>query len=68
MARRAVGHEVPTALMALGAPASALGRIEGITDGLAGAGRFVGGPLAGDFGRTPPPAVAATPPPPCCPR
>jgi hypothetical protein len=28
----------------LGAPASALGLIEGISDGLAGAGRFVGGP------------------------
>jgi MFS family permease len=49
-----VGHEVPTALMAsfvtatLGAPASALGLIEGISDGLAGAGRFVGGALADD--------------------
>jgi MFS family permease len=47
-----VGHEVPTALMAsfvtatLGAPAAALGLIEGISDGLAGAGRFVGGVLA----------------------
>jgi hypothetical protein len=46
-----VGHEVPTALMAslvtgtLGAPASAFGLVEGISDGLAGAGRFVGGPL-----------------------
>ncbi|OHV37643.1 MFS transporter [Parafrankia soli] len=49
-----VGHEVPTALMAgfvtttLGAPAAALGVIEGISDGLAGAGRFVGGALADD--------------------
>lgn len=49
-----VGHEVPTALMAsfvtatLGAPAAALGLIEGISDGLAGAGRFVGGALADD--------------------
>jgi MFS family permease len=49
-----VGHEVPTALMAsfvtttLGAPASALGLIEGISDALAGAGRFVGGALADD--------------------
>ncbi|CUU60438.1 Sugar phosphate permease [Parafrankia irregularis] len=49
-----VGHEVPTALMAgfvtvtLGAPAAALGAIEGISDGLAGAGRFVGGALADD--------------------
>jgi hypothetical protein len=49
-----VGHEVPTALLAslvtgtLGAPASALGLIEGISDGLAGASRFLGGPLADD--------------------
>ncbi|MEC3977568.1 MFS transporter [Amycolatopsis sp. H20-H5] len=49
-----VGHEIPTALLAslvtttLGAPASALGLIEGISDGLAGAGRFLGGPLADD--------------------
>lgn len=41
-----VGYEVPTALMAgfvtatLGAPASALGLIEEISDALAGAGRF----------------------------
>lgn len=52
-----VGHEIPTALMAslvtgtLGAPAAALGLIEGISDGLAGVGRFVGGPLADDVGR-----------------
>lgn len=52
-----VGHEVPTALMAsfvtstLGAPAAALGLIEGISEGLAGAGRFVGGALADDPGR-----------------
>lgn len=49
-----VGHEVPTSLMAsfvtstLGAPAAALGVIEGISEGLAGAGRFVGGALADD--------------------
>lgn len=49
-----VGHEVPTSLMAsfvtatLGAPAAALGLIEGIAEGLAGAGRFVGGALADD--------------------
>lgn len=49
-----VGHEVPTALMAsfvtltLGAPAAALGLIEGISDALAGAGRFAGGALADD--------------------
>lgn len=49
-----VGHEVPTALLpsfvtsTLGAPAAALGLIEGISEGLAGAGRFVGGALADD--------------------
>jgi MFS family permease len=48
------GHEIPTSLMAtfvtstLGAPAAALGLIEGISEGLAGAGRFVGGALADD--------------------
>ncbi|MFZ0118710.1 MAG: MFS transporter [Pseudonocardiaceae bacterium] len=52
-----VGHEVPTALLPslvtsiLGAPAAALGLIEGISDGLAGAGRFAGGALADDPGR-----------------
>src|SRR5581483_5742466 len=49
-----LGHEVPTALLpsflasTLGAPASALGLIEGIADGCAGAARFVGGGLADD--------------------
>lgn len=49
-----VGHEVPTSLLAsfvtttLGAPAAALGLIEGISDALAGAGRFVGGALSDD--------------------
>jgi Major Facilitator Superfamily len=49
-----VGYQVPTALMAsfvtatLGTSAAALGLVEGISDGLAGAGRFVGGALAGD--------------------
>jgi len=49
-----VGHEIPTALLAsfvtstLGAPAAALGLIEGISEGLAGTGRFVGGALADD--------------------
>jgi hypothetical protein len=53
---------VPTVLMAslvtgtLGAPAAALGLIEGISDALAGAGRLVGGPLADDG--TPPPVAA----------
>jgi hypothetical protein len=45
---------VPTSLLpsflttTLGAPAAALGLIEGIADGLAGAGRLVGGALADD--------------------
>jgi len=47
-------HEVPTALLpslltsTLGAPAAALGLIEGVSDGLAGAARFGGGALADD--------------------
>jgi MFS family permease len=49
-----LGHEVPTSLLpsfltsTLGAPAAALGVIEGISDGLAGAAKFAGGPLADD--------------------
>jgi MFS family permease len=49
-----VGHEVPTALLpnlltaTLGAPAAALGLIEGVADGLAGAARLAGGALADD--------------------
>lgn len=49
-----LGHEVPTALLpsflasTLGAPAAALGLIEGIADGAAGVSRFAGGPLADD--------------------
>jgi MFS family permease len=52
-----VGHEIPTSLLpalltgTLGAPAAALGFIEGIADGLAGAARFAGGALADDPGR-----------------
>jgi len=52
-----VGHEVPTALLpslltsTLGAPAAALGIIEGVSDGLAGAARLAGGALADDPGR-----------------
>lgn len=52
-----VGHEVPTALLpslltsTLGAPAAALGLIEGVSDALAGAARFTGGALADDPGR-----------------
>lgn len=49
-----LGHEVPSALLpsllttTLGAPASALGLIEGVADGLAGAARLGGGALADD--------------------
>lgn len=49
-----VGHEIPTSLLpsfvtaTLGAPAAALGLIEGVAEGLAGTGRFVGGALADD--------------------
>lgn len=52
-----VGHEIPTALLpslltsTLGAPASALGLIEGVSDGLAGVARLGGGALADDPGR-----------------
>jgi nitrate/nitrite transporter NarK len=52
-----VGHEVPTALLpslltsTLGAPAAALGLIEGVSDALAGTARFTGGALADDPGR-----------------
>ena len=52
-----IGHEVPTALLpsfltsTLGAPAAALGLIEGVSDGLAGATKFAGGPLADDPNR-----------------
>lgn len=48
------GHEIPTALLpglvtaTLGAPAAALGVIEGVPDGLAGAARLGGGALADD--------------------
>jgi MFS family permease len=49
-----LGHEVPTALLpsllttTLNAPASALGLVEGVADGLAGAARLGGGVLADD--------------------
>jgi len=52
-----VGHEVPTSLLprfltsTLGAPAAALGLIEGISDGLAGLMRLAGGALADDPSR-----------------
>lgn len=49
-----LGHEIPTALLpnlltsTLGAPAAALGLIEGVSDGLAGLARLGGGALADD--------------------
>lgn len=49
-----VGHEVPTSLLpsfltvTLGAPASALGLIEGIADGVSGITKLAGGALADD--------------------
>lgn len=49
-----VGHEVPTSLLpalltsTLGAPAAALGTIEGIADGVAGVAKLAGGALADD--------------------
>ena len=52
-----VSHEVPTALLpsllttTLGAPAAALGTIEGIADGVAGVAKLAGGALADDPGR-----------------
>jgi MFS family permease len=52
-----LGHEVPTALLpslvtsTLGGSAAALGVIEGVSDGLAGAARLAGGALADDPGR-----------------
>jgi MFS family permease len=52
-----IGHEIPTALLpslltsTLGAPASALGLIEGVSDGLAGGARLGGGALADDPSR-----------------
>jgi MFS family permease len=48
------GHEIPTSLLpsfltaTLGAPASALGLIEGIADGAAGVAKLAGGALADD--------------------
>ena len=71
-----LGHEIPTALLpsfltsTLGAPAAALGAIEGVADGLAGAARFAGGALADEPHRRRDTAVvgytatAVVPPPP----
>jgi MFS family permease len=58
-----VGHEVPTALLpgfltaTLGAPAAALGLIEGVADGGAGIAKLVGGAIADDPKRRVPTAV-----------
>ena len=52
-----LGHEVPTALLpsflssVIGAPAAALGLIEGIADALSGIAKLAGGALADDPGR-----------------
>ena len=52
-----LGHEIPTALLpsflvtVLGAPAAALGLIEGLADALSGIAKVVGGALADDPGR-----------------
>jgi len=52
-----LGHEVPTALLpsflvgTLGAPAAALGLVEGAADALAGAAKLAGGALADDPSR-----------------
>jgi hypothetical protein len=49
-----VGHEIPTSLLpsfltvTLGAPASALGLIEGVADGAAGVAKLARGALADD--------------------
>src|SRR5215216_2785758 len=59
-----VGHEIPTALLpnllttTLGAPVAALGLIEGLSDGLAGAARLAGGAIADDPRRRRAQAVA----------
>jgi MFS family permease len=48
------GHEIPTSLLpslltvTLGAPAAALGLIEGVADGIAGVAKLAGGALADD--------------------
>jgi hypothetical protein len=59
-----VGHEIPTALLpnpltvTLGAPAAALGLIEGTADELAGTARLAGGAIADDPRRRRAQAVA----------
>ena len=52
-----LGYEIPTSLLpsflttTLGAPAAALGLIEGVADGLGGISRLAGGAIADDPGR-----------------
>jgi hypothetical protein len=70
-----VGHEVPTSLLpslltvTLGAPAAALGLIEGVADGISGVAKLAGGALADDPHRRRNTAIggyttkASTPPP-----
>ena len=48
-----IGHEIPRSLLpalltSLGAPAAALGLIEGVANGAAGAAKLLGGPIADD--------------------
>ena len=68
-----VGHEIPTALLpnlltaTLGALASALGLIEGLSDGLAGAARLTAAPWPTNPTAAAPWQSVATPPPRCCP-
>jgi MFS family permease len=58
-----LGHEVPSALLpafltsTLGAPAAALGFIEGIADGVSGVAKLAGGAIADDPARRGPTAV-----------
>ena len=69
-----LGHEIPTALLpsfltsTLGAPAAALGAIEGIADGLAGVGRFAAARSPTIPSVDARPRSVATPRPPCCRR
>ena len=59
-----LGHEIPTSLLpslltvTLGAPAAALGLVEGIADAMSGAAKFAGGPLGDDPSRRRATAVA----------
>ena len=76
-----VGHEIPTALLpnlptallpnlltaTLGAPAAALGLIEGIADGLAARPGLPAWPSPTTHAGAAPKPSVATPPPPCSP-